>query len=119
MNHYLVFVQCRILSFPEEPSSLHVLSSSMLVAPYYVSRVSNDNVHQSLEVVFGDKDIHLLLGVAKEKVGDLPLNMCSTLQNNSCNNIPKCVMGYCILIPARSVPIDLLQKLARLRKARN
>jgi hypothetical protein len=84
-----------------------------------VSRVSNDNVHQSLEVVFGDKEIHSLLGVAKEKVGNLPLNMCSTLQNNSCNNIPKCVMGYCIFILTRSIPIDFLQRLTRLRKARS
>jgi hypothetical protein len=30
-------------------------------------------------------------------VGDLPLNMCSTLQNNSYNNI----VGYYMLIPSR------------------
>jgi len=42
-----------------------------------VNWINNDNVHQSLEVVFGDKDIHSLLGVAREKVGDLFLNMCS------------------------------------------
>jgi hypothetical protein len=55
-----------------------------------VSWVNNDNVHQSSEVVFGDKDIHLLLGVAKEKVGDFPLNMCSTLQSNNCEYVEVC-----------------------------
>jgi hypothetical protein len=85
----------------------------------YASRVTNDNVHQSPKVVSSDKDIHSLLGVAKERVGDLHLNMCSTLQSNSCDNIPKCVMGYCMLIFARSVPVDLLQRLARSREAKN
>jgi len=64
-----------------------------------VNWINNDSVHQSLEVIFGDKDIHSLLGVAKEKVGDLFLNMCSTLQRNSCNNVPKCVVGCCTLTP--------------------
>jgi hypothetical protein len=41
----------------------------MLVAPIFVSRVSNDNVHQGLKVIFGDKDIHLLSSVVNEKVG--------------------------------------------------
>ncbi len=49
----------------------------MLIAPYRASWVNNDNIHQSLEAIFGDKDIHLLSSVAKEKVGDLFLNMCS------------------------------------------
>jgi hypothetical protein len=40
-------------------------------------------------------NIHSLLGVVKEKVGDLPLNMCSTLQNSKYENISKCIMGYC------------------------
>jgi len=30
--------------------------------------------------MFGDKGIRSLLGVVKEKVGDLFLNICSTLQ---------------------------------------
>jgi hypothetical protein len=38
----------------------------------YVSQVNNDDVHQGLEIVFGDKDIHLLLGVAREKSGRPP-----------------------------------------------
>jgi hypothetical protein len=63
--------------FPEQPSSLHVLLLLMLIAPYRASWVNNDNIHQSLEAIFGDKDIHLLSSVAKEKVGDLFLNMCS------------------------------------------
>ncbi len=46
-----------------------------------------------MEVVFGNKNIHLSLDVAREKVGDLFLNMCSTIQNNSYDNIPKCIMG--------------------------
>ncbi len=34
----------------------------------YMSRINNNNVHQGREVVFGDKDIHLSLGVVREKV---------------------------------------------------
>jgi hypothetical protein len=60
-----------------------------------MSRVNNDNIHQSLEAVFGDKNIHSLLGVVRENMGDFLLNMCSILQNNSWNNILKCVMGCC------------------------
>jgi hypothetical protein len=67
-----------------------------------VSRIGNDNIHQSSEAVFGDKDIHLLLGVAMEKVGVLLLNMCSILQNNSWKNISKCVVGCCTSIPKRA-----------------
>jgi len=52
-----------------------------------------------MEAIFGNKNIHLSSIVVKEKVGDLPLNMCSTLQNNSCNNIPKCVVGYYTFTP--------------------
>jgi hypothetical protein len=40
-----------------------------------------------------------LSGVTKEKARDLPVNMCSILQNNSCDNIPKCIMGYYTFIP--------------------
>jgi hypothetical protein len=47
----------------------------------YAHRVNNDDVHQ------GSEDIHSSSSVAREKVGDLPLNMCSILQNNSCDNI--------------------------------
>jgi hypothetical protein len=76
--------------FHEQSSSLHVLSSLMLVALYLCKRVNNDNVHQNLRTVFNDKDIHSSLGVVREKVGYLPLNMCSILQSNSCDNILKC-----------------------------
>jgi len=57
------------------------------------SRVNNDDVQQGLKTFSDDKDIHSSLGVAKETVKDL-LNMFSTLQNNSCNNISKCILGY-------------------------
>jgi hypothetical protein len=52
-----------------------------------VNKVNNDDVHLGLEVVSSDKDIHLSLGVAKEKMGDFPLNMCFIVQNNSYDNI--------------------------------
>ncbi len=64
--------------------------------------INNDNVHQSLEVIFGGKDIHSSLGVAGGKVEDFPLNMCSTLQSNNYNNIPKCVVDCCTLTPIRA-----------------
>jgi hypothetical protein len=38
----------------------------------FANQISNDDVHQGLETVFGNKDIHLLSGVAREKMGDLP-----------------------------------------------
>jgi len=66
------------------------------------SQINNDEIHQHAQVIFGDKDIHLLLNVAREKVGDLPLDMCSTLQNNSYDNISKCIMGYYMFIPTRA-----------------
>ncbi len=59
----------------------------------------NDKVHQSMAVIFGNKNIHSSLNVAREKVKDLLLNMCFALQNNSCNNIVKCVVGCCTFIP--------------------
>jgi len=61
--------------------------------------VNNDNVHQSLEVISSDKNIHSSLGMAREKVGNIPLNMSSTLQINSHDNIFKCIMGWCIFTP--------------------
>ncbi len=65
----------------------------------YVSWVNNDNIHQSPKVIFVDKDIHLLLGVVKEKVEDFLLNMCFTFQNNSCDNISEGVVGCYTFIP--------------------
>ncbi len=67
-----------------------------------MSQVSNDDVHQGLEIIYGDKDIHSLSSVARKKVGDLPLNTCSTLQSNICDNISKCIAGCCKLILARA-----------------
>jgi hypothetical protein len=57
------------------------------------------NNNQGPKTIFNDKDIHSSSNVTKEKVGDLPLNMCSILQINSCNNIPKCIMGCYMFIP--------------------
>jgi len=39
------------------------------------SWVNNDDIHWGLKVVSSDKDIHLTLGVMKEKVGNLSLNI--------------------------------------------
>jgi hypothetical protein len=61
------------------------------------SWISNNNVHQSLEAISSDKNIHFLFDVAREKMGDLPLSIWFILQSNSCNSIPKCVMGCCML----------------------
>ncbi len=38
-------------------------SHQCLLHHVYVSQVNNDDAHQGLEIVSGDKDIHLLLGV--------------------------------------------------------
>ncbi len=67
-----------------------------------MSQVNNDNVHQGLEDISGDKDIPSSSSVVREKVGDLLLNMCSTFQNNSCDNISKCIMGYCTFTLVRA-----------------
>jgi hypothetical protein len=55
------------MSFLEQPSSLHVLSSLMFVTPYCASWINNDNIHQSSKAIFSDKDIHFLLGGAKKR----------------------------------------------------
>jgi len=55
------------MSFPKQPSSLHVLSSLMFVASFYASQVNNDNVQQGPKIVFDDKDIHSSSGVAKKR----------------------------------------------------
>jgi hypothetical protein len=57
-----------VFSF-EHPSLLHVLSSSMFVILHLCELVNNDDIHQGLEVIFNEKDMHLLLSVAREKVG--------------------------------------------------
>jgi hypothetical protein len=66
----------------------------------FANQVSNDNIRQSLETIYANEDIHSSSNVAREKVWDLHLNMCSTFQNNSRDNIPKCIMGYYMFIPA-------------------
>jgi hypothetical protein len=55
-----------------------------------------------LEAISKNKDIHFSSDVAKEKVGDLLLNMCSTLQNNSYKSILKYMMGYYTFTPAKT-----------------
>jgi hypothetical protein len=79
-NHHRCLCYCRWCS-------LHNICASW---------VSDDDVHQGSKVVSSDKDIHSSLGVARKKVGDFPLSMCSILQNNSCNSILKCIVGYCM-----------------------
>jgi len=66
------------------------------------NRINNDDVHHNPKVVLGDKDVHLTLGVMREKVGDLPLNMCFTFQGNSYNSILKCIVGWCMITPTRT-----------------
>ncbi len=67
------------------------------------SQINHDDVHKGLEIVFGDKDIHSSSAIAREKVGNLLLNMCSTLQSNSYDSILKCIMGCCVFILARAL----------------
>jgi hypothetical protein len=98
-----MLTQRMIMSSPKQSSLLHLMSSFMFIAPYiYLNQLSNDNVHQSPKVVSNYKNIHSLSGVAKENVGNLLLNMCSTYQNNSCDNILKCIMGCCMLTLTRA-----------------
>jgi hypothetical protein len=68
-----------------------------------VSCVSYDDVHQGSKVIFSDKDIHLLLGVARQKVRNFPLNMCSIFQNNNYNSISKCIVSCYMFILARAL----------------
>jgi hypothetical protein len=65
----------------------------------YANRISNDKVHESTETISSNKNIHLLSDVTREKVRDLPLNMCSIFKNNIYNNILKCVMGCYTFTP--------------------
>jgi len=58
------------------------------------SWVNNDDVRQAPKIIYDDKDIHSLLNVTREKVGDVPLN-------NRCDNIPKCIRG-CMFTLARA-----------------
>ncbi len=61
--------------------------------------VNNDDVHQGLKVISTDKNIHSSSGMAKEKVGDILLNMYSTLQINSHDSYLKCIVGWFTFIP--------------------
>jgi hypothetical protein len=63
------------------------------------SGVNNDNIHQSVQAIFSDKNIHSLLNVAKEKVGNLLLNMCSILQSNNFDSVFKCNVGCYTFTP--------------------
>jgi hypothetical protein len=69
----------------------------------YVSQINNDNVHQRIESISSNKNIHSLSDVARGKVENLLLNMCYVFQNNSCNNIPKYVVGYYMLTPTEAL----------------
>jgi hypothetical protein len=89
----LVFIQCRIISSLKQQLLLHVLLLSISLHHICVNRVNNDNVHESIEVVSNNKIIHSLSSMAREKVKNFFLHMSSTFQNNSCNNILKCVVG--------------------------
>ncbi len=55
-----------------------------------------------MKTIYSDK-YPLVVGCGKGKGGDLPLNMCFAFQNNSYNNISKCVMGYYPLIPIKAL----------------
>jgi hypothetical protein len=67
-----------------------------------VSRINNHDVHQGPKVVSSDKYIHSSLGVMREKVRNLPLNMYSIFKNNSCDYISKCIMGRYTFTPIRA-----------------
>jgi hypothetical protein len=77
------------------------------------NQVTNDNIHQGSEVVSGEKDIHSLLGVAREKVGYFLLNMCSTFQSNNYDNILNYIMGYCTFTFIRA-PMQMGTKTQRM-----
>jgi hypothetical protein len=55
-----------------------------------------------MKIVFSNKNIHSLSSVAREKVRDLPLNMCFALQNNSYNSILKSIVNCCTLTHTRA-----------------
>jgi hypothetical protein len=77
-----------------------------------VNQVNNDDIHQSPKVISGDKNIHLLSGVAREKVGDIPMNMSSTLQINSYGSILKCIVNWCTFTPTPGHQSEWILKLS-------
>ncbi len=60
-----------------------------------VNQVNNDDIHQGMEAIFGDKNIHSSSSMVREMVGNILLNMSSILQINSYDNILKCIVGWC------------------------
>jgi hypothetical protein len=68
----------------------------------YVSWVNNDDIHQGSKAIFDHKDIHSSLGVMKEKIRNLSLNMCSIIQSNNYNDIPKCIVDYYTFTPTKA-----------------
>jgi len=103
MKSLLGVAWCMVMSSLEQPSSLHVSSSSMLIAPYLCESCQLWQHPSSLKAISSDKDIHSLSNVAREKVENLIVNMCSTIRNNNYDNIPKCIGGYYMLILARAL----------------
>jgi hypothetical protein len=75
----------------------------MFSTPYLCKSSQQWQCSSKSKIVYGDKDIHSSLSVVREKVEDLPLNICSILQNNSCDSISKCIMGYYMVIPKRAL----------------
>jgi hypothetical protein len=78
---------------------LHALSWKMHVVPY-LGRL--DQLWQHLLRYSHDKYIDLTLSVVGEKVENHFLYMCSILQSNSCNNMPKSIMGYNVFTLAQA-----------------
>jgi hypothetical protein len=69
----------------------------------WVGQIGYENIYLRLKIVFGDKNIDLLLSEAGEKVGNLFLYVCSSFQNNSCNDIPKNIVNYNAFIIAHAL----------------
>jgi Fe-S-cluster containining protein len=62
-----------------------------MLCQIYMSRIDNDNVQQSLKIVFGNDNIHSSC-MAREKMRNLSLYVSYTLWHDSYNDISKCVM---------------------------
>jgi len=68
----------------------------------YMSRIDNDNVQQSLKIIFDNDNIHSSY-MAWEKVRNLFLYVSYTFWHDSYNDILKCVMGCNVFIPTRAM----------------
>ncbi len=97
-----MLVRYRIVSFPEQPLCCMCCRHWCSLHHICANQINNDKVHQSTEIVVGNKNIHSLSNVVRKKVKDLFLNMCFVFQNNNYNNISKCVVGCYTLIPIRA-----------------